>query len=94
MSSSKFVFTKFNNDTGFSSDFYGSILGFLVPLYAYTGYEGGAHLSEETTNASKEAPKGIILTILISAFMGAMFILSFLYCMNEDIDFIVNGTYE
>lgn len=34
LSSAKFVFTRFYNDTGFEGDFYASLLGFLTPLYS------------------------------------------------------------
>lgn len=94
VSSSKFVFTKFHNDTGFSSEFYASILGFLTPLYSQSGFEGGAHLSEETSNANKETPRVMISTILISSVIGLIFIITFLYCMDERINYIVNGAYE
>lgn len=50
-----------------------------MSMYAFSGYEGGAHLAEETTDASQSAPKGIIYSCLLSAFTGLIFILAVLY---------------
>lgn len=33
------------------------ILGLLLPAYSFTGLDGPAHLSEETTDASMAAPR-------------------------------------
>ena len=79
LSSSEFVFTKFNNDTGFENTAYVSILGLLMAMYGFSGYEGGAHLAEETNDANVSAPKGIIYSCLLSALTGIVFILAVLY---------------
>jgi amino acid transporter len=56
-----------------------SFLGLLTSLYAFAGYEGAATLAEETTNPHVNAPKGVILTAVISFFVGAIALLAILY---------------
>ncbi|CDW80760.1 amino acid transporter [Stylonychia lemnae] len=90
-SSNKFVFTKFNNQTGFDNTYYVSMLGLLMAMFGFSGYEGGATLAEETTDASVSAPKGIIYSCLLSAITGLIFIMAILYGCGENIDSIING---
>jgi amino acid transporter len=42
---------------------YTFLLGLLFPAYSFTGLDGPAHMSEESTNASMAAPWGIILGV-------------------------------
>ena len=91
VSSSAFVWTEFNNDTGFSSVTYVCIIGFLMPLYGISGYEGGATLAEETTSASISAPKGIINGIFASVITGFIFIIGLLYSIGGNITGSING---
>ena len=55
------------------------MLGLLTSLYAFAGYEGAATLAEETTEPHINAPKGVVLTALISFFVGLITILAILY---------------
>jgi len=48
-------------------------------LFSFSGYEGGAHMAEETKNASSSAPWGIVYTCLASAFTGIIYITGLLY---------------
>lgn len=51
LSDSEFVFTRYNNDTGFEGSgslYYICLMGVLMSLYGLSGYESGAALSEET----------------------------------------------
>lgn len=48
-------------------------------LFAFSGYEGGAHMAEETVNATISAPKGIIYTCIASALTGFFYIVGLLY---------------
>ena len=47
LSSSKFVFEGFHNETGFS-DPYVCVIGILSSLYAFAGYEASGTMAEET----------------------------------------------
>lgn len=79
LSSNKFVFTHYHNETGFESMPYVCTLGLLASLYGFSGYEGGATMAEETRNANESAPKGIVYSVIISAIVGFIFILAILY---------------
>ncbi len=47
-----------------------SALGFLLPAYNLTGFDGSAHTSEETIGASINVPKGIVRSVLVSGLVG------------------------
>lgn len=79
LSSSSFVWTEYNNETGMPNKFYVCCLGLLMCLFSSSGYEGGAHMAEETKNASSSAPKGIILTCIATSITGFVYLLGLLY---------------
>lgn len=102
----RFVFTEFNNSTGWSSTAYVTIIGILQAQFTLTGYDSSAHMSEETKNAEISGPVGmvmavigknevyqllIIMIIIVSSVMGFCFILAFLFCM-QDLDTTINST--
>ncbi len=64
--SAEFVFTEFVNDTGWANPFYVAAIGLLLAQYTFSGYDASAHLSEETSNASVAAAKGIVRAIWVS----------------------------
>jgi amino acid transporter len=45
-------------------------VGFLLTMYTFTGYDASAHLSEETHNAERAAPRGLWTSIAYSAVGG------------------------
>lgn len=85
LSSSEFVFARFNNDTGFENAGYVAVLGLLSSLYGFSGYEGGATMAEETTNANETAPRSILYAVALSSITGMAFIASVLYGCQENI---------
>lgn len=50
--------------------FYLFLLGLLLPLYTITGYDGAAHTSEETMDARRIVPRGIINSVFWSFAFG------------------------
>jgi len=46
------------------------LLGFLLPAYTVTGFDAPAHTSEETVNAGRAVPRGIVSSVLISGVAG------------------------
>ena len=79
-----FVWGTFYNDTGFSGpgmELYVGLLGLLMSLFSFAGYEAGAHTAEETVGASRAAPYGIIGTCVAVATCGLCYILSLLYAI-------------
>ncbi len=51
-------------------------MGLLMAQYTYTGYDASAHVAEETKNASVAAPKGIVLSVLVSVIAGFVLLYS------------------
>ncbi|WNO71053.1 amino acid permease [Streptomyces sp. AM8-1-1] len=68
--SPEFVFTEFVNNTGWDSPIYVAAIGLLLAQYTFSGYDASAHLSEETSNASVSAARGIVRSIWVSWIAG------------------------
>jgi amino acid transporter len=49
---------------------YVMLIGLLNAQYTLTGYDASAHMSEETHDAQRSAPKGIIYSVIISVIAG------------------------
>ncbi|WP_443076424.1 amino acid permease [Streptomyces sp. NBC_01725] len=68
--SPEFVFTQFVNETGWENPIYVAAIGLLLAQYTFCGYDASAHLSEETSNASVSAARGIVRAIWVSWIAG------------------------
>ncbi len=61
------------------------LLGLLLPIYTITGYDASAHTAEETNDAARSVPKGILTSVLWSALAGWVMLSAFvLYIPNMD----------
>ncbi|CAF1997116.1 unnamed protein product [Brassica napus] len=89
----KFVFTNFNTDNGLGITSYAYIfvLGLLMSQYTITGYDASAHMTEETIDADKNGPRGIISAIGISILFGWGYILGISYAVT-DIPYLLTET--
>lgn len=73
-----FTFINFSGKAGggilphSDSLFYLFLLGLLLPLYTITGFDGAAHTSEETVNARRSVPRGIINSVFWSFAFGVV----------------------
>ncbi|KAM3328493.1 amino-acid permease BAT1 isoform X1 [Capsicum galapagoense] len=78
--SAKFVFTNFNteNQNGIHNNFYIFVLGLLMSQYTLTGYDASAYMSEETKDADKNGPQGIVSAIGIAVIAGWAYVLAFM----------------
>ncbi|KAI9169316.1 hypothetical protein LWI28_010616 [Acer negundo] len=83
--SAKFVFTHFNTDNGdgIGNKAYIFFLGLLMSQYTFTGYDASAHMTEETRNADKNGPKGIISSIGISIIFGWGYLLGITFAVTD-----------
>jgi len=68
--------TAWHNETGFSFGPYVFLMGLLMAQYTYTGYDASAHVAEETMNASRSAPRGIVMSVVISIIGGWILLFS------------------
>ncbi|CAO3591547.1 unnamed protein product [Absidia cylindrospora] len=81
--SAEWVFTYFENDTGFSNSGYAFLIGLLQCQYTLSGYDSAAQMSDETVDAARNAPKGIIYAIGTAACVGLLFLLSVNFCVQD-----------
>jgi amino acid permease (GABA permease) len=68
--------TGFHNETGWTNLPYVFLMGLLMAQYTFTGYDASAHVSEETRGASRSAPRGIVMSVLISLIGGFILLYS------------------
>ncbi|OQO12849.1 hypothetical protein B0A48_02313 [Cryoendolithus antarcticus] len=96
--SAKDVFAHFNDATGDpgwgerASPAYVACIGILFSQYTLTGFDASAHLSEETHNASRSAPYGVLMSVGVSALFGFFLILCLLFSI-QDFDATVGSEY-
>ncbi len=60
---------------------YGFLLGLLLAQYTFTGYDASAHMTEETIGAEHRAPRGVVMSVLISAIAGYVLLMGLLIAM-------------
>lgn len=46
------------------------LMGFLLPAYTLTGFDASAHVAEETHDAARSVPRGILRSVLVSGVFG------------------------
>ena len=84
------VFTSFVNITSVDPAVaalpvaYVALIGLLNAQYTLTGYDASAHMSEETHNAAKSAPRGIVFSVVVSVIMGFILLVAMNYGINPD----------
>jgi amino acid transporter len=78
-----FVFGHFANETGWGSAPYVFLLGLLVAQYTLTGYDASAHMTEETRNAAKAGPRGIVNSILVSLVAGWVLLIGLTFAIQD-----------
>ncbi|KAG2489302.1 hypothetical protein HYH03_012134 [Edaphochlamys debaryana] len=77
--SARYVFTSWqpNPDiTGITSPVYTTLVGLLMSQWTLTGYDGSAHVAEETLHADVNVPRAIVLTVAGVGATGFAFILA------------------
>ena len=65
------------NATGFPT-WYAFLLGLLLAQYTYTGYDASAHMTEETVDAARRAPWGVVMSVVVSAVAGYLLLMGLL----------------
>jgi amino acid transporter len=81
------VWQGWRNDTGLSDKRSGYVIlvGLAASLYSFSGYEAGAHMAEETRNASRSSALGLLATVLVSAAVGLLYILGIIYSIPRSV---------
>ncbi|KAF9537932.1 hypothetical protein EC957_007434 [Mortierella hygrophila] len=89
--SATWVFTHFENQTGWDSTFYVTLIGLSQGAFTMTGYDAPIHTMYNIKNAAWKVPQGILIGFLVSFTLGITLILTLLYGIS-DLSAIVNPT--
>ena len=82
-----FVFTNFSGDPGGGvwpargNTFVMFLLGLMWPIYTITGFDASAHTAEETVQAARNVPKGMLRSVYLSGLAGWVMVCSFVLAM-------------
>ncbi len=80
----KFVFTDLYNGSGFHIGWWYIVpVGLLLAQYTFTGYDASAHMTEETRQASRSGPRGIVMSILISLIAGWILLIGITFAIQR-----------
>jgi len=58
-------------------------LGFLLAAYTITGFDASAHVSEETSSAAQNVPRGIVRSVLVSGLFGWVMLCAIVLAMRD-----------
>jgi amino acid permease (GABA permease) len=81
--SASFVFTEFVNNTGWQSSLYVALIGLLLAQYTLTGFDASAHMTEETRDASRAGPRGIVMSIVVSVVAGWILLIGLTFAIQS-----------
>jgi amino acid permease (GABA permease) len=81
--SASFVFGHFVNNTGWTSGLYVALLGLLLAQYTFTGYDASAHMTEETHDAARSGPRGIVMSIVVSLAAGWVLLIGLTFAIQD-----------
>ncbi|BGP16844.1 hypothetical protein JCM10213_003336 [Rhodosporidiobolus nylandii] len=97
--SAKEVFATFYDGTGVdgaegwslrASPAYVALTGLLLTSFTITGFDASAHMAEETRDAGRAAPIGVLTSIAASAVFGFFYLVSLLFSI-QDFDRTLNS---
>jgi amino acid permease (GABA permease) len=80
------VFFEVKNATGFSfagAGIYAVLIGLLMAQYTYTGYDASAHVAEETHDAARAAPRGIVMSVVVSVIAGFVLLVAITWSIQD-----------
>ncbi len=80
------VFLEVRNETGFTfagAAGYAVLVGLLMAQYTYTGYDASAHVAEETHDASRSAPRGIVMSVVVSVVAGFVLLFAITWSIQD-----------
>ncbi|KAI0908172.1 choline transport protein [Ustulina deusta] len=78
----RFVFTNFQNETGWP-DGLAWILGLLQSALSLIGFDAALHMTEEMPTPAVDAPRAIIYAVAVGGVTGIAFILVILFCITD-----------
>jgi amino acid permease (GABA permease) len=75
-----------HNETGWGYLPYVFLMGLLMAQYTYTGYDASAHVAEETKNAARLAPRGIVMSVVVSVIGGFILLYTITASIQDNSD--------
>ncbi|KAH8691560.1 amino acid/polyamine transporter I [Talaromyces proteolyticus] len=87
----EFVFTRFQNETGWP-DGIAWILGLLQSALSLIGFDACLHMTEEMPNPSKDAPRAILYAVAVGGVTGTAFLIVILFCLTDPATIISTST--
>lgn len=78
-----YVFTYFENTSGWSSSGFAFILGMLDAMWTLCGYGAACNIAEECRDASKAGPRAIIMSVLSTVLAGWLLLLAAMFAMTD-----------
>ncbi|KAI8075846.1 amino acid/polyamine transporter I [Gilbertella persicaria] len=85
------VFTHYQNQTGFENPIYILILGMIGAAYSLFGCECSATVNEETKDADTSSSIAMVSSIVVSWFVGLAFLIVLLFSI-QNMEAILNST--
>ncbi len=76
-----FLLTSYTHDP--TSLLPGFLIALVQPAWTFTGYDASAHVSEETLDASRNAPRGIMMAVIASAIAGWLMLLAVTLAIHD-----------
>ncbi|XEV01310.1 hypothetical protein FSHL1_006597 [Fusarium sambucinum] len=89
-SSAKFVFTQLINNSGYTNNGWVFILSFYTPLYGLSGTDSMMHLVEEMKNASQDAPRAMVWSMVLSGVATIVTDLVLLFCCGNYAEYVTS----
>ncbi|KAJ5887801.1 hypothetical protein N7495_007842 [Penicillium taxi] len=80
--SASFVFKDFQNTTGWGTGM-AAIIGILQACFGMCCYDAPSHMTEEMKAPSKDAPKAIILAVVLGGVTGFIFLIVLCFCIGD-----------
>jgi amino acid permease (GABA permease) len=80
------VFFEVKNETGFTfggATVYAVLIGLLMAQYTYTGYDASAHVAEETHDADRSAPRGLVMSVVVSVIAGFVLLFAITWSIQD-----------
>jgi amino acid transporter len=74
-----------------SHPLYVFLLGLLLPIYTITGFDASAHTSEETKDARRAVPRGMLNAVFWSFAFGLVMVSSFVLAMPDTTKAALDG---
>lgn len=78
-----FVFTQFENGTGWSSSGIAFIVGLINPAWAFSCLDSACHLAEETEKPRTDIPKALMSTVAIGFATSFTYAIAMFFCVQN-----------